>query len=135
MSGADLAAAAEALVGAPFRLHGRDPASGLDCIGVLAASLAACGRPAHLPTGYALRTRALPGLEAIVSDCAMVPVAGPAQAGDVLLVRVGACQFHLLIALDERRFVHAHAGLRRVVCSHMPAGWAVVGHWRLRAAD
>ena len=41
MSGAALAAAAESLVGTRFRLHGRDPDTGLDCVGLLAASLAA----------------------------------------------------------------------------------------------
>ena len=33
MSAQALAEAAAALVGSRFRLHGRDPATGLDCIG------------------------------------------------------------------------------------------------------
>ena len=44
MTAESLALAAEALEGAPFRLHGRDPVTGLDCIGVLAQSLEAFGQ-------------------------------------------------------------------------------------------
>jgi hypothetical protein len=62
MTGDELAAQARALVGAPFRLHGRDPETGLDCLGVLAAALAACGISARLPNGYVLRNRILPEL-------------------------------------------------------------------------
>ena len=38
-SGAAIAAAARALVGVPFRLQGRDPALGLDCVGLVGAAL------------------------------------------------------------------------------------------------
>ncbi|MBC7159085.1 MAG: peptidoglycan endopeptidase, partial [Porphyrobacter sp.] len=50
-----LAEAALALVGVRFRLHGRDPTRGLDCVGVVVAALAAVGRVAHLPARYSLR--------------------------------------------------------------------------------
>ncbi len=36
---ADLAAAALNLIGTPFRLHGRDPATGLDCVGLVAEAM------------------------------------------------------------------------------------------------
>ena len=49
------AAQAEALVGTPFRLGGRDPATGLDCIGIAACALGRAGGEVHSPTGYALR--------------------------------------------------------------------------------
>ncbi len=38
------AEAAESLVGIRFRLFGRDPAYGLDCVGLVAAALARSGR-------------------------------------------------------------------------------------------
>jgi cell wall-associated NlpC family hydrolase len=135
MSGAQLAEAARALVGAPFRLHGRDPASGLDCVGVLAASLVSCGRPVHVPQGYALRNRTLPRLDAFVSACGLVPAEGPALPGDVLLVRAGPGQFHLLISTGAQRCIHAHASLRRVVEADLPPHWPLVEHWRLTATD
>jgi cell wall-associated NlpC family hydrolase len=53
MSGAPncpgLATAAETLVGSRFRLHGRDPETGLDCVGVVAAAMAAIGQSPPSP--------------------------------------------------------------------------------------
>lgn len=134
MSGAALAAAAAALVGTRFRLGGRDPASGLDCIGLLHAASAALGRPLALPVGYPLRVR---DLAAWLPDPArlglgLVPVAGPPQPGDVVLLAPGPAQVHLAIAANSGGWVHAHAGLRAVVISpDRPAG-ALLHHWRLR---
>jgi cell wall-associated NlpC family hydrolase len=135
MNGAQLARAATGLIGAPFRLHGRDPATGLDCIGVLAASLKACGKATDLPSGYALRNRALPRLDRFIAGCGLEPVSGTREQGDVLLVCPGPGQFHLAIAADDDRFVHAHASIRRVILGHIPAHWRVIGHWRLRAEN
>lgn len=133
MSGAALAAAAASLVGTRFRLHGRAPDTGLDCVGLLAASLAAIGRAAPLPNGYRLRARSLPGVEAAAQTCGFLPASGGIRAGDVLLVRPGPCQFHLVIAATHGRFVHAHAGLKRVVMLDRLPDWRPAGHWRLIA--
>ena len=131
MTGAEMAAAAAQLVGTPFRLHGRDPASGLDCIGVLAAALASCGRAAYLPNGYALRNRVLPELSGFVAGNSLLPATGCIASGDVLLVRAGPGQFHVLIAASEGNFVHANASLKRVICSALPVDWPIIAHWRL----
>jgi len=133
--GEKLAKAARALVGARFRLHGRDPETGLDCIGVLATALASIGRMPTLPVAYTLRTCALPDLATFASACGLTPATGSLAAGDVLLVQVCACQFHLLIAVSRQSFVHAHAGLRRVVEERRIAPWPVAGHWRLDPAS
>lgn len=129
MSGAALAAAAEQLVGVRFRLHGRNSATGLDCVGVLAAALAAIGRPALLPTGYALRSRRLPSLEPFIAACGFAPCEGAVLPGDVLMLRAGPCQHHLAIAA-RGGFVHAHAGLRRVVIAPS-LDEPVVARWQL----
>ena len=131
MSGDELSANALALVGTPFRLHGRDPATGLDCVGVLAAALAACGTTPRLPNGYVLRNRILPELGEYVAGNGLVPATGPLATGDVVLVRAGPCQVHLLIAAGSEHFVHAHAGLRRVICGELPANWPILRHWRI----
>ena len=135
MSGDTLAAAAEALIGTRFRLHGRDPETGLDCIGVLAAALAATGRPAPLPNGYRLRTRRLLPLRALAGACGFSEAQGPVLPGDVLLVRTAPCQFHLVIAATRGRFVHAHAGLKRVVALDRLPAWPIAGHWRMTETD
>lgn len=131
MNGAALARAARNLVGSPFRLHGRDPATGLDCVGVLAAALAAIGRPAPLPQGYRLRAHRLHGVEAVARACGLTPADAPTMPGDVLLVRPAPCQFHLVVAESDSCFIHAHAGLRRVVAVRTALPWPVAGRWRL----
>lgn len=126
-----LARAAQALVGCRFALHGRNRETGFDCVGVLAASLAATGRQVCLPNGYTMRQTSAAIFAAQAARCGLVPADGPAQPGDVLLFKVGPCQFHLGIAGFEGGLVHAHAGLRRVVISAIPDDWAQAGHWRL----
>ena len=131
MTAESLALAAEALEGAPFRLHGRDPVTGLDCIGVLAQSLEAIGRPSDLPAAYSVRARTIPKLAEIVSQSGFILAKGLPVPGDVLLARIGPMQLHLLIAATDGRFVHAHAGLGKVVTGPLPEAWQVAGHWRL----
>jgi hypothetical protein len=63
----------------------------------------------------------------------LAAAAGPTRAGDVLLIRPGPAQHHLVIAATAGGFVHAHAGLRRVVLTPAPLGWTVEHHWRLAA--
>ncbi|MDE8650815.1 hypothetical protein [Novosphingobium album (ex Liu et al. 2023)] len=129
--GEALARAARALVGTRFRLHGRDPHGGLDCIGVLHAALGALGREPPLPNGYPLRARTPGPVEALARRCGLRPADGPIAPGDVMLARPAPLQHHVLIAVGGARFVHAHAGLRRVVMGPIPPEWPIIGHWRL----
>lgn len=135
MSGAELAAAAARLAGTRFRLHGRDPASGLDCVGLFGAAMAAIGRPLALPTGYPLR---LASAEAWLPDpaaCGLVPASEPFLPGDVVLLQPGPAQLHLAIAGPDGGWIQAHAGLRRVVCQpSLPPG-PIIHQWRLRPSS
>lgn len=131
MSGPALVEAANALVGSPFRLYGRDPATGLDCLGVVLAALAAIGHSASFAGNYGLRMTSVAALLGTAEALGFQQAAGPWQAGDVLLFAPGGHQHHLGVACGDGRLVHAHAGLGRVVCAQAPAEWAVVGHWRL----
>lgn len=135
MSGLALADAARGLVGAPYRHNGRDPATGLDCLGVLGAALAAIGRAAPLPARNAMHRRGDPDVEAIAEACGLVDASGLSTPGDVLLVRCSPLQLHLLLAVSANRFVHAHAGLRRVVLGPCDPAWSIVGHWRLTPSN
>lgn len=131
MTPGQLASEAAKLVGGPFRLHGRDPHSGLDCIGLLAAAMAAAGRPIVVPTGYPLRlndlTRWLPDPQA----WGFVATSLPFEAGDVVLTQPGPGQFHLAIAGPAQTWIHAHAGLRRVVSETEFRAGSILHHWRL----
>ena len=121
--GEAVAARALACVGARFRVHGRDPATGLDCVG-----LAAFAAGAVAPTGYALRGGDAEGAAALLDAAGLVRV-DRAVPGDVVLARTGPAQFHLAV-ITPRGFVHADAGLRRVVERPGALPWPVIGIWR-----
>ena len=126
-----LARAALALVGTRFRLHGRDPRTGLDCIGLVAASLAAIGRNARAPARYALRNSDITHALAFAAAAGMIETTTPIVPGDVLLAVPGPLQHHLLIAGPAGDFIHAHAGLRRGVATPRLPAWPSVRRWRL----
>lgn len=123
--------AAVGLVGTPFRLHGRDPATGLDCVGLVSAALAATGTRPVAPHGYSLRNLAVDHWLYLAEQSGLVPSPGPIRTGDVLLVALGACQHHLAIAADPESIIHAHAGLRQVVRQRRDRDWRVSTKWRI----
>ena len=135
MTGPDLAAAAEALIGTRFRLHGRDPASGLDCIGLFAAAMAGVGQAVAVPNGYAMRLRDISAFRPLAAGFGFCEVADAIRPGDVLMFAVGPVQFHLAIAARGDSFIHAHAGLRRVAVGPAGGDWRLAGHWRLIEQD
>ena len=128
MTGEQVAAAARELVGMSFRLHGRDPASGLDCVGVVAVSLAGAGWRGPVPSGYPLRGGDVDRIAALL-DRLLPRVKAWRRAGDIVLAVPGPGQFHLL-ALTDGGFVHADAGLRRVVERPGPPPWPIAASWR-----
>ena len=116
-------AAALALVGAPFRLHGRALETGLDCVGVVAL---ATGKA--VPTGYSMR-----GMDEAIM-VTMIEAAGlirsdHAEPGDIMLMRTGPAQLHLGVK-TAAGLVHADAGLGRVVERPGDLEWEVLGSWR-----
>lgn len=118
----ETAQVARAAVGARFRLHGRDPATGLDCVG-----LTALATGLEAPTGYALRSGDA-GAAVAWLDARLTRVAETAP-GDLMLLRSGPGQLHLAI-FTEGGFVHADAGLRRVVERPGAPPWPLIGTWR-----
>ena len=129
--GSRFAQEAEALVGTSFRLHGRNPATGLDCVGLVASALSAMGRVPRAPRGYALRNGSIASYLGLAEANGFQAIDGPIARGDLLLVRPGPSQHHLMIATGLREFVHAHASLRRVVIHRGALPWPRCGHWRL----
>lgn len=125
-----LAQAALGLVGTPFRLHGRDPATGLDCIGLVGAALAAAGGQPVAPAGYSLRNLGIDRWLPLAERSGLTPVSGPIEGDDVLLFALGFAQHHLGIAINPVDIVHAHAGLRRVVRQPRDPAWRIGAIWR-----
>jgi hypothetical protein len=99
------------------------------------AALEACGCLRRSPEGYGMRNRSIAPMLVLAEENGLAPAEGEIEAGDILLVRPGAGQHHLLIAIEGERFVHAHAGLRRVVAQPGPLPWATEGRWRLQNED
>lgn len=129
--GEALAAAGLALVGSSFRLHGRDPATGLDCVGLVHAGLLAVGVQPVSPHGYGLRNLGVGQWLGLAQDSGLVPVTGAPVVGDVSLIALAHCQHHLVIVASEEDVIHAHAGLRKVVRQPFDPAWQVCAHWRL----
>lgn len=128
-----LGEAASALVGCPFRLHGRDPATGLDCIGLVHASLAAIGHRPVAPHGYGLRNIQIDQWLDCAGGSGLEPASGPIRPDEVLLVALGYGQHHLMITSARDIIVHAHAGLRRVVAQPLRSDIQVSARWRIGA--
>lgn len=119
----EIAARALALVGTRFRLHGRDPATGLDCIGLVSAST---GVPAR--TGYSLRGGDPREVETALRAAGFFRVAA-AMPGDVVLSRPGPGQLHMGVS-SATGVVHADATLRRVVERPGAPEGEILGIWR-----
>ncbi|MEL7739440.1 NlpC/P60 family protein [Citromicrobium bathyomarinum] len=125
-----IARAAGDLVGTPFRLQGRDPSIGLDCIGVVLASLAAAKITLAVPADYRPQRRRFTFPHEALAAAGLIEAHGPRRAGDLLLVQTAPAQVHAAVAVDGHRIIHAHAGLRRVVESPLPDHWRVLACWR-----
>lgn len=129
--GTRIAARACGHIGVKFQLHGRTSESGFDCVGLLADALMSVGFHAPIPEGYSLRGQlnytALAYFDR--AQFAKIGLAGPRMSGDFSLVQIVPRQLHLVILADDG-FVHAHAGLRRVVLTPGPVPWPIIGQWR-----
>lgn len=122
-----LGKAAMTLVGVPFRLHGRDPASGLDCIGLVAEAMARAGYAPVAPYGYSLRASSVEALLPFVKANGLKRVR---TDGAIALVMVNPLQPHLLVRAPGG-FVHAHAGIRRVTFLPGELPWPIHTQWRV----
>ena len=123
--------AARAFVGTPFRLQGRDPATGLDCVGLVLASLAQVGVRLDLPADYRPRRRSFAIPEVALANAGLIAATGPRAGGDILLLHTAPAQAHAAIAHDGATIVHAHARLGRVVLGPQPPDWPTIAAWRL----
>jgi murein DD-endopeptidase / murein LD-carboxypeptidase len=131
---ARILAAARVCIGAPFRFQGRDPAIGLDCVGLADFTYSAVGAKPVLPVGYALRGGDFRDAEARLSASGFIAVSSSAAcAGDLLFLRPGARQLHLAVYYGTG-FIHADLGLRRVVETPGRPPWPLLGNWRWRPA-
>lgn len=114
-------ARARAAMGVPFRLHGRTPAEGMDCVGLVAFAWEVAA-PAAYPLRAAPRAR-------IERELAALGFAtGEPVPGAVVLVAPGPGQLHLAISAGNG-VIHADAMARRVVERGGPLPWPILAAW------
>lgn len=131
-SGLLLARAAADHVGTPFRMGGRERATGVDCVGLVVVSLQALGREVAPLPHYSLRQTDIGRFLTIATNTGLLACVKPLNQGDILLLRPSPAQWHLAIyGEDTRTIIHAHAGLRRVTKSWLPEDWPIERSWRL----
>lgn len=125
---ADFAARARALLGTRFRAQGRSVSAGLDCVGLI---IVAFGFPHDgFRRNYRLRGDHIAELrDELGRHFRTVRYPRP---GDVLLLAVARDQLHLAIRTDSG-FVHADAGIGRVVETPGPPKWPVAAAFRRRS--
>jgi len=126
----DILERARALCGVRFRPQGRDPATGLDCVGIVV-------RVFGIPTELVRRDYRLRGphgveIGRVISRWFRRIDPSHSCSGDVLHFAVSGSQDHLAIVCGPT-FIHADASLRRVVETPMPAAWPIAGAFRSRS--
>lgn len=124
----DYAERARALVGTRFRPQGRG-AEGLDCVGVILATFDI--HAARVRKDYRIEGGDRAELDAALLQHFRRVSPRELAAGDVIVMMPDARQLHLGVRTDAG-FVHAHAGMRRVVETPGDPEWPIAGIYRKR---
>lgn len=128
-----IAAAANDMVGTPFRHQGRSPKTGVDCVGVVLCSVwsAGCDVPDCLGYGPVPKSEVL--LEQLGKRAERVHL-DDAEPGDILLFQYSAnMPLHFAMLVEDWHMVHAHRTTAKVVKHRMTRAWASRLHsiWRV----
>lgn len=112
-------------VGTPFRLYGRKIGVALDCAGVVSHAL-----DLRDPWfNYGLKGDYLDLMTSIANQIGLLQAEAGCREGDIVVADCGARQLHLLVRAQSG-WVHAHAGLRRVVHTPGISPWPLIAAWR-----
>lgn len=132
-----IAAAADSMVGVPFKHAGRNPKVGLDCVGVVLCSVWSAGCDLPDCIGYG----PLPRHEVVLAELdkrAKRLHMDDAQPGDVLLFEYRReMPMHFAVLLSNNYIVHAHGATGKVVKHRLSPAWAMRLHsiWRAEGVD
>lgn len=124
----DYVARARALVGCAFRPQGRDPAVGLDCVGL---TLRVYRLKGEFRRNYNLRGNHRRELETELHPFFRAVRKSEIRDGDLCLWSVASEQLHLGVSAGQS-FVHADASLRRVVETPGAPPWRLLRVYRPR---
>lgn len=135
--GEQIAAAAEAMVGTPFRHQGRNPRSGVDCVGVVLCSVWSAG--CELPDCFGYGP--LPKADMLLAELgkrARRVHRDDAQPGDVLVFAYKPeLPMHFAVLVGAEHIVHAHGSTGRVIKHRLTNAWNNRLHsiWRAEGVD
>jgi hypothetical protein len=121
---------ARALIGCRFRAQGRNPALGLDCVGLALRAFGLADDIARF--NYRIRGDHRSELVEAIAPYFRRVSKRQTRVGDLLLLRVAGDQLHLAVKTGAG-FVHADARLRKVVETPGEPAWPVLGVYRRRS--
>jgi hypothetical protein len=124
----DYAERARALVGIRFRPQGRG-ADGMDCVGLILSAYAISSAAAR--RNYRLAGDHRAELELGLAQSFRRVSSRSLKPGDVMLLALARERFHLVVR-TAAGFVHAHAGIGRVVETPGLPDWPLIGVYRKR---
>jgi cell wall-associated NlpC family hydrolase len=123
----EIVSRARSLAGVKFRPQGRDPATGLDCVGVLLWTFGIASELVR--RNYRVRGAHRSEIEQTIQRWFAPIECDQLRPGDVALFTIAASQSHLAISCGSS-LIHADASLRKVVETPMPGGWALTRAFR-----
>ncbi len=118
-------------LGIPFRLGGRDPATGIDCIGLVALVF---GKVGNAPKGYAMRGASLARWAGELDRNFLRRTDDAMQSGDIALLETGPSTWHVGV-WSGNALIHADVRRGRVVETPAPLPWPVIGIWHAVSGD
>lgn len=132
----DIARRARDELGTPFRLFGRSAGKALDCVGLALVAAGPHGPDRSTLPSYRLRGDYGAAIFSALASSAFACVECPWDPGegDIAVVAPGPAQLHLMICAKPG-WVHADAGIGRVVCRPGPLPWRLESLWRLNAIE
>jgi hypothetical protein len=119
---------AQALVGTRFRLQGRGE-GGVDCVGLVLSTFGISAD--EVRRDYRIANNDIEEVRTRLDEHFRRIGKAKLRSGDVMLLAAGKQQLHLAVR-TERGFVHAHAGIRRVVETPGMPEWPLLGVYRKR---
>lgn len=120
---------ARSLIGTRFRVQGRNPRLGVDCVGL--AMLAYDVDGLAVRSDYRLAGDHQRELMAGLADRFRRVARTRLRTGDLMLIRIADRQLHLAVRTEDG-FVHADVRRGVVETPGMPV-WPIIGAYRLRA--
>ncbi|MDR3450734.1 MAG: NlpC/P60 family protein [Alphaproteobacteria bacterium] len=128
---AQMIAASRGCIGTPFHHQGRDPANGLDCIGLLIVAARAAGMQVQDRNDYSRRPDGISLIAALAEHGAVA--ADEIQAGDILVFRYDRQPQHVALATGADSMIHSFAPAGKVVETDIGPYWRrrLAGIYRL----